>query len=57
MTLNLCQNIVKPIIALLCQYLASRAELRLLEPEATAQTFVGTLVHVVISQQMRSPHR
>ena len=46
------QNIDKLIIELLGQYLASRAELRLLDPEAIAQIFVGTLVHFVISQEI-----
>ncbi|KAF3889803.1 MULTISPECIES: TetR/AcrR family transcriptional regulator [Nostocales] len=42
----------KPAIALLSQYLASRPELKLQHPEAVAQTFIGTLVYFVISQEL-----
>lgn len=42
----------KPAIAVLSQYLASRPELGLPNPEAVAHTFIGTLVYFVISQEL-----
>jgi AcrR family transcriptional regulator len=46
------RNLDKPVIEVLSQYLASRSELKLPNPEAAARVFIGTLVHFVIIQEM-----
>ena len=46
------QNLDKPVIEALSQYLASRCELNLPDPEAVARVFIGTLVHFLITQEM-----
>jgi len=42
------QNIEKPMLESMTQYLASHPELELPDPEVAARTFMGTLVHFVI---------
>lgn len=42
------QNIEKPMLESMTQYLASHPELELPDPEVTARAFIGTLVHFVI---------
>ncbi|NEO31287.1 MAG: TetR/AcrR family transcriptional regulator [Symploca sp. SIO3C6] len=46
------ENLAKPVIELLSQYLASRGELQLSDPEATARIFIGSLVYFVILQEV-----
>lgn len=46
------QNIEKPTIDFLSQYLSSHPELQLSDPEVAARAFIGTLVHHVIIQEM-----
>ncbi|MBD1863109.1 MULTISPECIES: TetR/AcrR family transcriptional regulator [Trichocoleus] len=46
------QNVEKPSIELLTQYLASRPELRLPDPEVAARAFIGTIVHYVILKDL-----
>lgn len=46
------RNIAQPGIGILSQYLASRSELKLPDPEATVRVIVGTLVYFVILQEM-----
>jgi hypothetical protein len=45
-------NIAQPVIEVLSQYLASRPELNLPDPEATARVIVGSLVYFVILQEV-----
>lgn len=45
-------NLAKPAIEVLSQYLASRPELQLPDPQATARVFLGTLIYFVILQNM-----
>jgi AcrR family transcriptional regulator len=45
-------SINKPATEALSQYLASRSELKLPDPEATARIVIGTLVHYLIIQEM-----
>ncbi|MBD2775457.1 TetR/AcrR family transcriptional regulator [Iningainema tapete] len=45
-------NIVKPVIEILRLYLASRKELKISDPEATARIMLGSLVHFVMTQEM-----
>ncbi|BAY18328.1 TetR family transcriptional regulator protein [Anabaenopsis circularis NIES-21] len=42
------QNIEKPILEAMTQYLASHPELELPDPEVAARAFMGTLIHFVI---------
>lgn len=44
------RNLDKPVIEALSQYLASRSELKLPDPEAVARIFIGALVHFMITQ-------
>lgn len=46
------EHLAKPVIELLSQYLASRRELQLSDPEATARVFIGSLVYFVILQEV-----
>ncbi|NEO97343.1 MAG: TetR/AcrR family transcriptional regulator [Symploca sp. SIO2E9] len=46
------ENLAKPVIELLSQYFASRCELQLSDPEATARIFIGSLVYFVILQEV-----
>lgn len=46
------RNVEQSSFALLMQYLTSRPELKLPDPEATTRIFLGTLVHFVIVQVM-----
>lgn len=46
------KNLVKPGIERLTQYLASRPELKLSDPEATARIFIGSLIHFQLTQDM-----
>jgi AcrR family transcriptional regulator len=46
------RNLHKPVLEALVQYLASRSELKLTDPEAVARVFIGTLVHFMITQEM-----
>jgi AcrR family transcriptional regulator len=46
------QNIEKPTLELLTQYLASRSELQLPDPEVAARAFVGGIIHFVIIQDL-----
>lgn len=45
-------NLDKPVVEALSQYLASRSELKLPDPEAAARVFMGTLVHFMMTQEM-----
>lgn len=45
-------SLVKPTIDTLSQYLASRPELKIPDPEATARILVGSLVHFMMIQEM-----
>ncbi|BBD58137.1 TetR family transcriptional regulator protein [Nostoc sp. HK-01] len=42
------QNIEKPILEAMTQYLASHPELELPDPEVAARAFMGTLIHFVL---------
>jgi len=46
------QNVAKPLLNSLTRYLASRTELALKDPEATARTFAGTLIYFVLLQRV-----
>lgn len=46
------KNLAKPGTERLTQYLASRPELKLPDPEATARIFIGSLVHFQLTQEM-----
>lgn len=46
------KNIDKPLLDALGIYLASRPELRLPDPQATAHIFVGSIVHYLITQEL-----
>ncbi|NER30899.1 MAG: TetR/AcrR family transcriptional regulator [Symploca sp. SIO1C4] len=46
------QNLAKPVIEILGQYLASHSELKLPDPEAAVRVFIGTLVYCVIFQEL-----
>ncbi|MEG3879847.1 TetR/AcrR family transcriptional regulator [Microcoleus sp. herbarium7] len=46
------KNLAKPGIERLTQYLASRPELKLPDPEATARIFIGSLVYFQLTQEM-----
>lgn len=48
------QSIVRPALSTLTQYFASRPELNLPDPEATAWTVLGTLVYFVVVQKVLS---
>ncbi|MEA5564925.1 TetR/AcrR family transcriptional regulator [Anabaena sp. UHCC 0399] len=45
-------SIAKPAIETISKYLASRAELKIPDPEATARILIGSLVHFVITQEI-----
>ncbi len=45
-------SLVKPAVDTLYHYLASRTELDISDPEATARIIVGSLVHFVMTQKM-----
>jgi AcrR family transcriptional regulator len=44
--------IAKPIIENLSRYFASRTELKLADPEASARVFIGTIVYFIIVQEV-----
>ncbi|PSB09803.1 TetR family transcriptional regulator [filamentous cyanobacterium CCP1] len=46
------QHIAQPILTRLTTYLASRSELNLPDPEATARVIVGTIVYYIILQEV-----
>ena len=46
------QNVAKPLIEGLTRYLASCEGLNLSDPEASARTFMGTLIYFVMLQQV-----
>ena len=46
------ENIAKPIIQALSAYLANCSELQLQDPEATARTFIGTIVYFLMLQEV-----
>ena len=46
------KNLVKPGIERLTQYLVSRPELKLADPEATARIFIGSLIHFQLTQEL-----
>ena len=46
------RNLAKPGIERVADYLASRQELKLPDPEATARIFIGSLVHFQLMQEM-----
>jgi TetR/AcrR family transcriptional regulator, regulator of autoinduction and epiphytic fitness len=46
------QTIEKPNLDFLAQYFAAHPKLQLADPEVAARTFVGTLIHFVILQNM-----
>jgi AcrR family transcriptional regulator len=45
-------SIAKPAIETISKYLASRPELKIPDPEATARILIGSLVHFVITQEI-----
>lgn len=45
-------SMIKPVIEILSKYLASRPELKISDPEATARIMLGSLVHFVMTQEM-----
>jgi len=45
-------SIAKPAIDTISKYLASRSELNIPDPEATARILIGSLVHFVITQEI-----
>jgi TetR/AcrR family transcriptional regulator of autoinduction and epiphytic fitness len=45
-------SIAKPAIETLSKYLASRPELKIPDPEATARILIGSLVHFVMTQEI-----
>lgn len=46
------QNIEKPTLELLTQYLTSRSELQLRDPEVAARAFIGGIIHFVLLQEV-----
>ena len=46
------QNIEKPNLDFLTQYFAAHPKLQLADPEVAARTFIGTLIHFVIVQNL-----
>lgn len=46
------KNLIKPGIERLADYLASREELKLPDPEVTARIFIGSLVYFQLTQEM-----
>ncbi|MEM9090140.1 MAG: TetR/AcrR family transcriptional regulator [Cyanobacteria bacterium P01_F01_bin.53] len=46
------QNVAKPFLEGLTRYLSSQEELALVDPEATARTFAGTLIYFVLLQRV-----
>lgn len=46
------QNIAKPGLETLTQYLADHPELNIPDPEATARIFLGSLIHFTLSQEV-----
>ncbi len=50
---QLCvRSMIKPAIEILTIYLASRPELKIPDPEATARIIFGSLIHFVMTQEM-----
>ncbi|MCF4966320.1 TetR/AcrR family transcriptional regulator [Nostoc sp. CMAA1605] len=45
-------SIAKPAIEAISKYLASRSELNIPDPEATARILIGSLVHFVMTQEI-----
>ena len=45
-------NVAKPLIDVLTRYLAACPELTLDDPEATARTFLGTLIYFILLQRV-----
>lgn len=48
------QNVEKPSLDFLTQYLSSHPRLQIADPEVTARSFIGTLIHFVILQDVLS---
>lgn len=46
------ENVEKPNINFLTQYFATHPKLQLADPEVAARTFVGTLIHFMITQNL-----
>ncbi|BAZ48961.1 TetR family transcriptional regulator protein [Nostoc sp. NIES-4103] len=46
------KSIAKPAIETISKYLASRTELKIPDPEATARILIGSLVHFVMTQEI-----
>ncbi|MEO0457035.1 MAG: TetR/AcrR family transcriptional regulator [Cyanobacteria bacterium P01_A01_bin.114] len=46
------EHVAKPLVQSLSAYLSSCQELQLQDPEATARTFIGTLVYFVMLQEV-----
>jgi AcrR family transcriptional regulator len=46
------RNLDRPVLEVLSQYLSSRPELKLPDPEAAARVFIGTIVHFMMTQEM-----
>ena len=46
------ENVAKPLVDGLTRYLASCSELNLSDPEASARTFMGTLIYFVMLQRV-----
>ncbi|ACK68082.1 transcriptional regulator, TetR family [Rippkaea orientalis PCC 8801] len=46
------RNVAQPAIAILSNYLQDHPELNIDDPEVTAQIFVGTLIHHLLTQEM-----
>jgi TetR/AcrR family transcriptional regulator, regulator of autoinduction and epiphytic fitness len=45
-------NLFEPILKTICEYLIAHPELKIADPQAAAQLFVGTLAHFHISQEI-----
>ncbi len=45
-------HIMKPTIAILCDYMTAHPELDIPDPEATARIMIGALVHFMMTQQI-----
>ncbi|MBN3895402.1 MAG: TetR/AcrR family transcriptional regulator [Nostoc sp. NOS(2021)] len=46
------QNVEKPNLNFLTQYFATHPKLQLADPEVAARTFIGTLIHFVITRDL-----
>ncbi len=45
-------NVAQPAVKILTQYLKEHQELNLADPEATARIFVGSLIHLIMTQEI-----